>query len=250
MLVTGKASRVRSAGCLGGGRGAWGEAPYLRATERELGVYLPQQFLETRPDVLHDLIRTHPLGTLVVLAGAELCANHIPFLLCAEEGGGGRLHGHVARANPVWKCFGGAVEALVIFHGPQAYVSPAWYPSRARDGRVVPTWNYALVHAFGTPRAIEDPAWLLAHVTQLAEAHEAGQARPWRVAEAPKDYLERMIGGIVGVEIPIARLEGKWKVSQNRSRSDQLGVVAGLQDRGTDDARAIAELVMQRLKAP
>ncbi len=213
-------------------------------------MYLPQQFVETRPDVLHDLIRTHPLGALVVLAGAELCANHIPFLLRTEGGGGGRLHGHVARANPVWKRLGGAIEALVIFHGPQAYISPAWYPSAAADGRVVPTWNYAVVHAFGTPRAIEDPAWLLEHVTQLAGTQEAGRDRPWRVADAPKDYLQQMIGGIVGVEIPIARLEGKWKVSQNRNRSDQLGVVAGLQDRGTDEARAIAELVMQRIKTP
>lgn len=211
-------------------------------------MYLPQQFVEARLDVLHDLIRAHPLGTLVALVGAELCANHIPFLLHAD--GGGRLHGHVSRANPVWKSFSGSREALVIFHGPQAYVSPAWYPSRAAGGRVVPTWNYAVVHAYGTPRAVQDPGWLLQHVTQLAGAHEAGQARPWRVADAPKDYVDQMIGGIVGVEIPIAKLEGKWKVSQNRNRSDQLGVVAGLQDRGTDGARAMAELVMQRIKAP
>jgi transcriptional regulator len=213
-------------------------------------MYLPQQFVEARLDVLHDLIRAHPLGTLVVCADAALCAEHIPFLLHADGAGGGRLHGHVSRANPVWSSFSGSREALVIFHGPQAYVSPAWYSSRAAHGRVVPTWNYAVVHAYGTPRAVQDPAWLLRHVAQLTGAHEAGQARPWRVAEAPNDYMEQMIGGIVGVEIALARLEGKWKVSQNRMRSDQLGVVAGLQQQGTDDARAMAELVMQRLNAP
>ncbi len=212
-------------------------------------MYLPQQFVEARPDVLHDLIRAHPLGTLVVLADAELCANHIPFLLHAD-GGGGRLHGHVSRANPVWKSFSGSREALVIFHGPEAYVSPAWYPSRAADGRVVPTWNYAVVHAYGTPRAVQDPDWLVRHVTQLADAHEAGRAEPWRVREAPEDYLEQMISGIVGVEIPIARLEGKWKVSQNRERSEQLGVVSGLRAQDTDAARAMAELVMERITAP
>ena len=211
-------------------------------------MYLPQQFAEANLDVLHDLIRAHPLGTLVMLADAELCANHIPFLL--HHDGGGRLHGHMSRANPLWRYFGGALEALVIFHGPQAYVSPSWYPSRAVDGRVVPTWNYAVVHAYGTPRAIHDPGWLLAHVTQLTGAHEAGQAQPWRVGTAPKDYVEQMISGIVGVEIPISRLEGKWKVSQNRKRSDQLGVCAGLQAQGTDGARAMADLVAQRIKAP
>ncbi len=212
-------------------------------------MYLPQQFVETRPDVLHELIRTHPLGTLVVLTGAELCANHIPFVL-HTGGGGGRLHGHMSRENPLWRYFGGVIEALVIFHGPQAYISPAWYPSRAVDGRVVPTWNYAVVHAYGTPRAIHDPGWLLEHVTQLTEAHEARQAQPWRVADAPKDYVNQMISGIVGVEIAIARLEGKWKVSQNRRRSDQLGVCAGLQAQGTDGAWAMADLVARRIKAP
>ena len=211
-------------------------------------MYLPQQFAETSLDVLHDLIRAHPLGTLVMLADAELCANHIPFLL--HRDGGGRLHGHMSRANPLWRSCGGAIEALVIFHGPQAYISPSWYPSRAVDGRVVPTWNYAVVHAYGTPRAIHDPGWLLEHVTQLTGAHEAGQAQPWRVAEAPEDYVSQMISGIVGIEIPISRLEGKWKVSQNRKRPDQLGVCAGLQAQGTDGARAMADLVAQRIKPP
>ncbi len=211
-------------------------------------MYLPPQFAETRAQILHELIRSHPLGTLVVVADGALAAHHIPFLLHPNGDGTVSLRGHVARANPLWRHLDGALEALVVFHGPDAYISPRWYPSLAIDGRVVPTWNYAVVHAYGSPRAIADAAWLSAHLAQLVEAHEGDQPDAWRLSAAPADYLEQMIGGIVGIEMPIARLEGKWKVSQNRTRADQLGVVAGLKAQGCAAARAMAELVERHLK--
>jgi transcriptional regulator len=211
-------------------------------------MYSPQQFDEPRLNVLHDLIRSHPLGTLVILAGTELSANHIPFLIRANADGNGTLCGHVAKANPVWKQIGGVVEALVVFQGPESYITPSWYPSKHADGRAVPTWNYAVVHAYGQPRAIEDAGWLLEHVTQLTGAHEAGQALPWQVTDAPPDFTQRMLSRIVGIEIPIARLQGKWKVSQNRKLGDRLGVAAGLESQGTERSREMAKLVMERAK--
>lgn len=213
-------------------------------------MYLPQQFEETRLSVLHDLIRSHPFGTLVIFTGAELWGNHIPFLIQSDEGDKGKLCGHVSRANPVWQEFGGTIEALTIFQGPESYITPSWYPSKHADGRVVPTWNYAVVHAYGKPRAIEDSGWLLDHVTQQTAVHETGQALPWKVSDAPKDYTERMLERIVGVEIPISRIEGKWKVSQNRKRPDRLGVAAGLESKATDRSLAMAELVLQRAETP
>jgi transcriptional regulator len=209
-------------------------------------MYVPQQFEESRAAVLHALIGTHPLGALVTAAGGELAANHIPFLIDAGDGRLGTLRAHVSRANPVWKQLGGAVEALVIFQGPQTYITPSWYPSKHADGKAVPTWNYAVVHAYGRPRAIEDPQWLLEHVTRLTRTHESGQALPWEVTDAPREYIDRMIAGIVGIELPISRLQGKWKVSQNRPVADRLGVAAGLESRATDAARAMAALVRER----
>lgn len=213
-------------------------------------MYLPQPFEEARPELLHDLVRSHPFGALVILSGTELSGNHIPFLIRPDEGEKGTLCGHVSRANPVWKQFGGVTEALVMFQGPQSYITPSWYPSKHADGKAVPTWNYAVVHAYGRPSAIEDPHWLLEHVTQLTAVHESGQALPWKVSDAPKDYLDQMLSRIVGIEIPISKLVGKWKVSQNRARPDRLGVAAGLESQGTDRSLAMAELVRQRAGPP
>jgi transcriptional regulator len=213
-------------------------------------MYSPQQFEETRLSVLHDLIRSHPFGTFVILAGNELSANHIPFLIHSDGGDKGKICGHVARANPVWKQFATGVEALAIFQGPESYITPSWYPSKHADAKAVPTWNYAVVHAYGKARAIEDANWLLEHVTQLTTVHEAGQALPWQVSDAPKDYTEQMISRIVGIEIPISKLQGKWKVSQNRKPSDRLGVAAGLESQASERSRAMAELVMERAKTP
>ena len=197
-------------------------------------MYLPSHFEEKRPEVLHELLRTHPLGLLVTQCGAgELQANTLPFVLDADPAGGlGHLRGHVARANPLWHEARGDVESLVVFQGPQAYVSPSFYPSKAEHGKVVPTWNYVMVQARGRLLAIDDAAWVHAFVTRLTERHEATRARPWAVSDAPEDYIATMLRAIVGIEIELTSLTGKWKVSQNRSAADRAGVMQGLRDAG------------------
>jgi transcriptional regulator len=204
-------------------------------------MYLPKHFEETRTEVLHALIRAHPLGALVTRSGNGLEANHVPFEVDPDPAPFGTLRAHVARANPVWR--EGAGESLVIFQGPDIYVSPSWYPSKREGGKVVPTWNYAVVHAYGTLRAIDDAAWLRAFVEKLTDSHEAARADRWRVTDAPADYVDKMVTAIVGIELPIARLVGKWKVSQNRPAADRAGVVAGLEAEGSDTARAMAAAV-------
>jgi transcriptional regulator len=175
-------------------------------------MYLPQQFEETRLDVLHQLIRSHPFGTFVIHGDAELIANHMPFLIDSREGPCGTLRAHVARSNPVWKQFGKPVEALVVFQGPDSYITPSWYPSKHADGKAVPTWNYAVVHAYGQPRAIDDPAWLLAHVTPLTAEHEASQALPWKVSDAPEGYRDQMISrSESGPDCASRRSRRRWR---------------------------------------
>ncbi|ACB32303.1 FMN-binding negative transcriptional regulator [Leptothrix cholodnii SP-6] len=203
-------------------------------------MYLPAQFEERRPEVLHALLRAHPLATWVSQRDGELVVEHVPFLLDPARGEHGTLIGHVARANPVWRQLAASV---LVFQGPQAYVSPAWYPSKQVHGKVVPTWNYAVVHAHGQPRAIEDPAALRQIVSRLTDTHEAGRAQPWQVADAPADYIDQMLAAIVGIEMPIERLVGKWKVSQNRSAADRAGVAAGLLADAAPQAAAMAALV-------
>jgi transcriptional regulator len=211
-------------------------------------MYIPQQFAESRPEVLHELMQSHPLSTFVVFARTELLANHIPLLLDSTRGQYGTLRGHVARSNPVWRHFGSTPEALAIFQGPHSYVTPSWYAAKQADGKVVPTWNYAVVHAYGQPTAVEEPDWLRAHVTQLTSAHESQRAEPWHVADAPRDYVEQMLKGIVGIEMTITRIQGKWKVSQNRQVADRRGVVAGLRARATGQSEAMAALVEERIE--
>jgi transcriptional regulator len=205
-------------------------------------MYLPAHFEETRTPVMHDLVRAHPLATWVVQGTDGLVVNHIPFLIDPEGGPFGTLVGHVARANPIWRQLGASVA---VFQGPQAYVSPNWYPSKHAHGKAVPTWNYAVVHAHGTPRAIESRDALLQIVTRLTQAHEAGQAAPWAVSDAPPDFIDQVLKAIVGIEMPIERLVGKWKVSQNRGEADRLGTVAGLRQRGDAQSLAMAALVGQ-----
>src|SRR5262249_8993419 len=154
----------------------------------------------------------------------------------------------VARANPVWRTLADARESAAIFRGPDAYVSPSWYPSKREHGKVVPTWNYAVVHAFGTARAIHDHGWLLALVERLTQRHETGRAEPWQVSDAPADYIARRLDAIVGIELPIRRLEGKWKVSQNQAAPDRLGIAAGLRAESRSDA--LAALVEPRGDPP
>lgn len=209
-------------------------------------MYVPQHFEETDISVLHQLIQAQPLAAWVFNAGGELQVNHLPLLLDPARGAFGTLAGHVARPNPAWRACAGSAS-VAIFQGPQAYITPSWYPSKHEHGKAVPTWNYAVVHAHGQPRVIEDRDWLLRHVTALTTAQERGQALPWQVSDAPADYIERLLGGIVGIEIPISRLAGKWKVSQNRPEADRLGVAAGLLGRAEPQAAEMARLVRQRL---
>lgn len=212
-------------------------------------MYVPKHHEESDRSMLHALIRAHPLGTWVTQGDGELIANHIPFLLDPARGEYGTLTGHVARANRAWQSFSRAVDSIVLFQGPQTYITPSWYPSKHAHGKAVPTWNYAVVHAHGMPRAVEDPAWLLDHVSQLTASHEAGQALPWKVSDAPRDYVDRMLQSIVGIEIPITKLVGKWKVSQNRPEADRLGVVAGLLARGDAQSRQMAALVNEHVSS-
>jgi transcriptional regulator len=206
-------------------------------------MYLPKHFEETRVQVLHDLIGAHPLGALVSMTSAGLEANHIPFEVDPEPAPFGTLRGHIARANPLWRECSRDVDALVIFQGPDIYVSPGWYATKQETGKVVPTWNYVVVHAYGTPRFIDDRDWLRAFVTKLTNRHEAQRPDPWAVTDAPADYIEQMLGAIIGLEIPIARLVGKWKVSQNRPAQDREGAAEGLLREGGASAAAMAELI-------
>ena len=194
-------------------------------------MYVPDMFREDRPDVLQDAMRRIGFATLVTQA---LEANHLPMLV--QDG---VLRGHVARANPVWKQGGGA--ALAIFLGPHAYVSPNWYPSKAETGKAVPTWNYLTVHARGTIAWMQDPDWLRAHVSALSETHEAGRAEPWKIADAPAGYVDGLLRAIVGFELTIASLEGKWKLSQNRDAADQAGVREGLRRDGRKDVARLMD---------
>lgn len=206
-------------------------------------MYLPAFHREDRLDLQHDLIRTHPFGTLVVMGKGGLVANPLPFLLDTTTSSKGVLRAHVARANPVWQEFDPAVEALTIFQGPQIYVSPNFYATKKETGKVVPTWNYVSVHASGKLKAIEDKAWLLDLVRALTERHEAGQPKPWSVDDAPEDYTAMMLRAIVGIEIEITRLEGKWKMSQNRTPADRAGVIEALRGSDAENAEAVADLV-------
>ena len=208
-------------------------------------MYLPKHFEESRVEVLHELIRQHPFGALVVNTAQGMEASHVPFEIDAGPAPLGTLRCHVARANPIWKDFTATSQALVLFQGAHGYISPSWYPSKQEHGKVVPTWNYMVVHAYGSLHAIEDPSWLHGFVSRLTDRHEAGRAQPWQVSDAPGEYIEKTLRGIVGLELKIDRLVGKWKLSQNRSAADQRGVIAGL---AGEDAAAAAMVPM--MKAP
>jgi transcriptional regulator len=204
-------------------------------------MYQPSYFEENRPAVLHGLVRRHPLGLLITQgADGNLSANPVPFLLDADRGPHGTLRCHVARANPAWHEARRDVESLVVFQGPQAYVSPNWYASKAESGKVVPTWNYVIVQARGRLAVVEDPAWLRRLVGELTARHEAPQPAPWQVDDAPTDYVDTLLKAIVGIEIELSTLVGKWKVSQNRPAADRTGVAQALSAQGGDEATAMA----------
>jgi transcriptional regulator len=204
-------------------------------------VYLPSHFEQHDAAALHALMREHPLATLISQQAGGITADAMPLEFDAASH---TLRGHVARANPLWREAAGQ-PVLAVFNGPQAYITPSWYPSKAATHKVVPTWNYTLVHAHGVLRAVEDAPWLHALVSGLTAQHEAPRAQPWAVADAPDDYVQPMLRAIVGIEIPVDRLIGKWKVSQNRSDADRLGVAAGLAE-GEAPAQAMAALVASK----
>jgi transcriptional regulator len=190
-------------------------------------MYVPKHFREDRVTVLHEAIRAFPFATLVTHADGEFLASHVPVLIDPEPLPFGSIICHVAKANPQWRVPPGT-QALAIFMGPHAYISPGWYATKRITGKVVPTWDYIAVHARGPMRAFRDPERLRAVVTRLTETHEAGSLAPWAVTDAPAGYVDAQLRAIVGIEIPIVRLEGKWKLSQNRPEADRVGVVDGL----------------------
>lgn len=207
-------------------------------------MYTPPAFREDRPEVLRQLIRDHPLATLVTVGASGLTASLLPLVLHTTPDGD-VLRGHMARANEQLASLREGGEALVIFQGPEAYISPAWYASKSVHGKVVPTWNYVVVQAWGKPVVIDNPAWLLAQIDQLTTTQEAGRREPWAVGDAPQDYIDAQIGAIAGLEIPIRRIEGKWKASQNQSAANREGVVRGLREIAADE---MAEIVEARAK--
>ena len=202
-------------------------------------MYIPPLFKEDRIDVLHAAIRAAGLATLVTLREDGLIASHVPMLLDAEPAPYGTLLGHVARPNAQARGAMPGVQALAIFHGPDAYITPSWYATKHENGKVVPTWNYVAIHAYGPVEFFDDRERLRAVVTRLTERFETPRAEPWAVSDAPADFIDGMLKGIVGFAMPIARLEGKWKMSQNRPPADRAGVVAGLESDGLGDVAAL-----------
>jgi transcriptional regulator len=211
-------------------------------------MYIRQEHALTDIATIGALIDAHALGAWVVAGEDGLLANHLPFVLDRSRGRHGTLLGHVARANPVWRMLDRQAASLVIFQGPQGYITPNWYPGKAEHGKVVPTWDYAVVHAHGVARAIEDPAWLLDMLERLTDAQEAAQPAPWRVADAPPEYIGKLLRAIVGIEITIERFEGKLKASQDEALSDRLATVDGLRGMARPQT-ALADLVADALAA-
>lgn len=209
-------------------------------------MYLPPHFNETRVDVLHALMRAHPLAALVTWNESALVADHMPVQTVSLPAPHGLLRGHIARANPLWRQPGLDGEALAIFQGPQVYISPSLYPAKQATGEVVPTWDYAVVHAYGTLRFVHDAEWLLSLLESLTDTHEAARRAPWKVTDAPAQYISTMLGAIVGFELSITRLFGKWKVSQNRNAADRQGVVDGLRAAGDLPSVQIADMLSVR----
>ena len=209
-------------------------------------MYQPKHFEETRPEVLQALVREHALATLVTMGSEGLTANLIPLLWQASSvpEAPGRLLGHVARANRLWQDSDLSVPVLAVFQGPAHYISPSWYPSKQEHGKVVPTWNYAVVQARGVLRIHQDADWIRAQVTALTQQQEAGFAQPWSVEDAPRDYTDGLLKALVGIEIEVTAWAGKWKVSQNQPAPNRAGVVAALQDTPCSNAaQAMAALV-------
>jgi transcriptional regulator len=206
-------------------------------------MYQPPHFREDRLDIQHRLIRAHPLGLLVTLGKTGLNANPLPFLLDADASPNGTLRAHLSRANPQWQDFDPDMEALVIFQGVDTYITPSWYETKRETGKVVPTWNYAIVQAHGPLIIRDDPDWVRAQIGELTLRHEENRSQPWAVEDAPASFIAAQLKGIVGIEIPISRIEGKWKASQNRPEADRRGVSDGLRQASDEASQKMADLV-------
>ena len=195
-------------------------------------MYLPSHFAVTEPEALHELMRAHPLGALITCGELGLDANHLPFEFDAGEGEHGILRAHVARNNPLWQEVKEGDEVLVIFKAVDGYVSPSWYPSKQAHHQQVPTWNYAVVHAHGRIRVRDDARFVRRLLASLTRVHEAAEPAPWKMADAPRDYIEAMVQAVVGIEIEVSQLVGKFKLSQNKEEGDRQGAVDALQAKG------------------
>lgn len=210
-------------------------------------MYLPKHFQENRVEVLHDLIRSHPLATLITVSNGAPNANHIPMHVDDSPAPFGTLRGHVARANPILDDWQAAGETLAIFHGPDTYITPSWYETKKETGKVVPTWNFVVVHAYGVVRVLDDPVSLREELDALIDNNEARFPEPWSLTDAPAEFTERLMQHIVAFEMPVTRLIGKWKVSQNQPRKNQEGVIAGLAGSGQAGADEMAAMVKQQM---
>ncbi len=206
-------------------------------------MYLPSHFAETDVPALHEAMQQIGFGTLVTLGADGMTASHVPFLIEPEPAPFGTLLGHIARDNPQWRSLAPSLDSLAIFLWPQSYISPSWYPTKKKTGKVVPTWNYVAIHAYGRLSFFDDKERLLSLVTRLTERHEQGRAAPWAVSDAPQDFIDSMLQAIIGFALPIARLEGKWKMSQNRPPEDRRGAIEGLQREGGAAAAEVARLI-------
>ena len=212
-------------------------------------MYIPRHNEENRVPVMHALMASQPFATLVTMGGSGLFASHLPIVLDPDGSEFGTLNAHISRANTQWRDLVPSVDALAIFAGHHHYISPTWYPETREHGKEVPTWNYVVVHAYGPLKVIEDTHWLRKHVESLTKIHEAASPVPWNVSDAPADFIQSLLHGIVGLELPIRRMEGKWKVSQNRTESERQGVLEGLTRLDTPESRAMKALVEEKLKA-
>lgn len=195
-------------------------------------MYVPAHFEESDPDTLHAFIGSHPLGVLITHGSSGLDANHIPFELDTTAGPHGVLHGHVARANPVWTEVRDGDSVLVVFRGEHGYISPSWYPTKHEFHKSVPTWNYMVAHAHGTIKVRDDERYVRGVVARLTRIHEASEPQPWKMTDSPADYIDSMLKAIVGIEIAVTRLEGKFKLNQNREARDIRGAAESLRERG------------------
>ncbi len=206
-------------------------------------MFQPPMFNEDRMDVMHDLIDKYSFGIMIGHEGGALSINHLPFILHPELSEKGTLRGHISKGNPLWKNHDANNDVTVIFQGPHHYISPGWYASKAEHEKVVPTWNYATVHATGKLKLIEDTDWLIAQLSTLTDKHEAGYDEPWKVSDAPEKYIRGQMKGIVGIEIEITELIGKWKMSQNKNDADKTGILAGLTKEGDDNALDMVDVM-------